>query len=228
MNPIASDLSDAVVVVTGGRGRLGRLVTERLLAAHARVAALDLVPPDDLPTGATPIGADLADEGAVADAFARIGAEIGAPAALVHTVGMWEGAPLTSTTLDAWERLIRVNLTSTFLCFREAARVMRRARAGGRLVAIASRQGADGAPAEQGAYSASKAGVIRLVESAAAEYRAEGITATAIAPSSMLFGDEDHDSRGVPAGRVADLCVYLCGAGGPVHNGSVLRSYGDG
>ncbi len=228
MNPIASDLTDAVVVITGARGRLGRIVADRMLAAGARVAALDLVPPDDLPPRAHPIGADLADEGAVADAFSRIGSELGVPAALVHTVGMWESAPLTSTTLDAWERLIRVNLTSTFLCFREAARVMRRAGAGGRLVAIASRQGADGAPAEQGGYSATKAGVVRLVEATAAEYAAEGITAAAIAPSSMLFGDEDHGSRGVPASRVADLCVYLCGAGGLVHNGSVLRSYGDG
>jgi NAD(P)-dependent dehydrogenase (short-subunit alcohol dehydrogenase family) len=223
-----TDLQGVVAVVTGARGRLGRLVAERLLASGAAVAALDLVPPDDLPDGVAPIGADLADEGAVAEAFESIEAQLGAPAALVHTVGMWEGAPLTATTLDAWERLIRVNLTSTFLCFREAARAMRRAGSGGRLVAIASRQGADRSPAEQGAYAASKAGVIRLVEAAAAEYAAEGITAAAIAPSMMLFGDEEHDARGVPAGSVADLCVHLCGVGGTVHNGTVLRAYGDG
>jgi NAD(P)-dependent dehydrogenase (short-subunit alcohol dehydrogenase family) len=221
------ELGGRVVVLTGARGRLGRIVAERLAAAGARVAALDVVPPDGLPAGVTAFGADLADEGEVAEAFQRVATEVGAPYALVHTIGMWDGSPLTATTLDAWERMIRVNLTSTFLCFREAARAMRRAHAGGRLVAIASRQGADGAPAEQGAYAASKAGVIRLVEASAAEYAAEGITAAAVAPSTMLFGDEGDGARGVPAERVADLCVYLCGAGGAVHNGAVLRAYGD-
>jgi NAD(P)-dependent dehydrogenase (short-subunit alcohol dehydrogenase family) len=223
-----SDLSNGIVVVTGARGRLGRLVSERLLQAGASVAALDVVPPDDLPDGAIPIGADLADEGDVAEAFSRIEEELGPPTGLVHTVGMWDGAPLTATTLDAWERVLRVNLTSTFLCFREASRAMRRAGSGGRLVAIASRQGADRGPAEQGAYAASKAGVMRLVEAAAAEYASEGITACAIAPSTILFGDEDHGSRGVPASAIVDLCLYLCGHGGPIHNGSVLRTYGDG
>jgi NAD(P)-dependent dehydrogenase (short-subunit alcohol dehydrogenase family) len=223
-----TDLSDGIVVVTGARGRLGRLVSERLLQAGASVAALDVVPPDDLPEGAIPIGADLADEGDVAEAFSRIEEELGTPTGLVHTVGMWDGAPLTATTLDAWERVLRVNLTSTFLCFREASRAMRRAGSGGRLVAIASRQGADRSPAEQGAYAASKAGVMRLVEAAAAEYASEGITACAIAPSTILFGDEDHGSRGVRASAIVDLCLYLCGDGGPVHNGTVLRTYGDG
>ena len=222
-----TNMSSRIVVVTGARGRLGRLVSERLLQSGAAVAALDVVPPDDLPAGAIPIGADLADEGDVAEAFTRIEDDLGAPTGLVHTVGMWDGAPLTATTLDAWERVLRVNLTSTFLCFREAARAMRRAGSGGRLVAIASRQGVERGPAEQGGYAASKAGVMRLVEAAAAEYASEGITACAIAPSMILFGDEDHGTRGVPASAIVDLCIYLCGDGGLVHNGSVLRAYGD-
>jgi NAD(P)-dependent dehydrogenase (short-subunit alcohol dehydrogenase family) len=228
VTPPQQNLGRAVVVVTGARGRLGRIVAEHLAAAGARVAALDLVPPDDLPAGIAAFGADLADEGEVAEAFERVTSQVGLPYGLVHTIGMWDGAPLTATTLDAWERIIRVNLTSTFLCFREAARGMRRASAGGRLVAIASRQGVDRGPAEQGAYAASKAGVVRLVESASAEYAAEGITAVGIAPSTLLFGDEAEGARGVPATSVADLCVYLCGAGGSIHNGTVLPAYGDG
>ncbi|HLA63143.1 MAG TPA: SDR family NAD(P)-dependent oxidoreductase [Rhodothermales bacterium] len=223
-----TDLSDSVVVVTGASGRLGRVVVAHLRAAGAAVAALDLVPPDDAGDGVLPVGADLADEGAVAEAFARVEAELGTPTALVHTVGMWAGAPLTATPLDAWERVLRVNLTSTFLCFREAARLMRRSGQGGRLVALASRQGADAAPAQQAGYAASKAGVVRLVEASAAEYAVDGIAAAAIAPSTILFGDEGEDARGVTAEVVASLCAYLCGPGGPVHSGTVLRAYGNG
>lgn len=224
----APDLTGAVAVVTGAGGRLGPVVVRRLREAGARVAALDLVLPDDVGEGVLPVAADLADEAAVAEAFARVEAELGAPAALVHTVGMWAGAPLTATPLDAWERVLRVNLTTAFLCVREAARLMRRAGRGGRLVAFSSRQGADGAPAEEAAYAAAKAGVVRLVEAAAAEYAADGITAAAIAPSTILFGDEEAGATGVTAEALADLCAYLCGPGGAVHNGAVLRAYADG
>lgn len=222
------DLTGSVAVVTGARGRLGRLVVRRLLEDGTRVAALDLVPPDDLPAGALALGADLADERAVAGALARVAREVGPPTALVHTVGMWNGGPLVETGLETWERVMRVNLTSAFLCFREAARVMLAGGRGGRLVGIASRQGADRAPAEQAAYAASKAGVVRLVEAMAAEYAGRGITAAAIAPSSILFGDEGPEVKGVAAEAVAELCAYLCGPGGAVHSGTVVRAYGTG
>lgn len=103
---------------------------------------------------------------------------------------------------------------------------MLRAGVPGQLVGIASGQGADRGVAQQAAYSASKAGVVRLVESVAAEYRDAGITAAAVAPSLILFGDEDPEARGVDVEEVAQLCVTLCGPAGTVHNGSVLRAYG--
>src|SRR5690606_29863362 len=114
-------------------------------------------------------------------------------------------------------------LTSTFLCFRAAVRLMQADRSGGRLVAIASRQGADGGVAEQAAYSASKAGVVRLVEAVAAEYAGTGITAAAVAPSTILFGGA---GAGVPAEQVAALCAYLCSDDGAAHAGTVVRAFG--
>lgn len=217
------DLSGRVVVVTGAHGRLGRVVARHLAEAGARVAGLDRAPHD---VGDLSVVADVTDEAAVADAFARVASDLGEPDGLVHTVGMWAGAPFAETALDAWQTVLDVNLTSTFVVFREAVRRMQASGHTGRLVAFASGQGADKGVAEQAAYSASKAGVVRLVESVAAEYRADEVSAAAVAPSMILFGDEEEGTRGVEADEVARLCVTLCGSAGGVHSGSVLRAYG--
>lgn len=219
---MTTDLADRLVLVTGAGGRLGRVLVQHLSASGARVAALDREVPTDLPDGARGYGADVTDEGSVAEAFAAVQSEMGTPWGLVHTVGMWDGAPLAETEAEAWDRVMRLNLTSAFLCVREAVRTM----VGGRIVAIASRQGADRAPAQQAAYAASKAGVVRLVEATAAEH--SDISAVAVAPSMILFGGEDDDTAGVSVEAIADLCVRLCGDAGPVHTGTTLRAYGTG
>lgn len=215
------DLHGAVVVVTGAAGRLGTAVAAHLARAGARVVAVDRTHAEP-PAGGRAVTADLTHESGAREAFA-LAAEAGPIAGLVHTVGMWNGSPLADTGLDAWETMLRVNLTSTFLAFREA---VRRMPDGGRLVAIAAGQGADRGVAEQAAYSASKAGVVRLVEATTAEYGPRGITAAAVAPSTILFGDEGDDARGVAVEDVAALCVRLCGPDGAVHAGATLRAYG--
>lgn len=216
-------LENTIIALTGAGGRLGSVITRKLLDAGATVAAIDVRPIDELPDGAASFNADLTDEASVARTFAQIEEELGPLGGLIHTVGMWGGAPFAETDLDSWEAMLTVNLTTTFLCFREAVRRMNGR--GGHLVAIASRQGADGGVAEQGPYSVAKAGVVRLVEAVAAEYDGR-ITAAAVAPSMILFGGEDEDARGVSVEAVADLCVYLCGEGGGIHNGQVIRAYG--
>jgi len=221
------DLANHVVVVNGAAGRLGRVVCAHLAAAGATVVAVDREAPEPPDAGERParfvgVAADVTDESGVRHAFA-VAAESGPITGLIHTVGMWAGAPLAETGLDAWETLLRVNLTSAFLAFREASRRMAD---GGRLVAIASGQGADRGVAEQAGYSASKAGVVRLVESATAELAPRGITAAAVAPSTILFGDEDPGTPGVAVDEIAALCVRLLGPDGAAHAGETIRAYG--
>jgi NAD(P)-dependent dehydrogenase (short-subunit alcohol dehydrogenase family) len=223
-----TDLSGKTVVLTGAFGRLGRILTRRLLDDGATVAGIDrhtadpVVDSDRLYL----VKADVGAERGVEQAFSRIEEAVGVPDALVHTVGMWDGQPFADTSLSDWETMLRVNLTSAFLCFREAVRRMQAGGAGeGRLVGIASRQGLEVGVAEQAAYSASKAGVVRLVEAVAAEYGGTGITAAAVAPSTILFGGE---GEGVSAERVAELCSVLCSDEGAAHNGEVIRAYGEG
>lgn len=216
-----TDLTDRIIVVTGAAGRLGRVVVRQLEAAGARVAALDRDAPDG---GALAQAVDVTDAQSVEQAFDAIEEELGAPDGVIHTVGMWKGEPFAETSVESWETVLRVNLMSTFLVFREAVRRMQ-GRAG-RLVGITSGQGADGGVAEQAAYSASKAGVLRVVESVAAEYVGTGLTAVALAPSTILFGDEDADAEGVPVEAVAGWCVRLCGSEAETLNGQVVRAYG--
>lgn len=218
------------VIVTGAAGRLGRFVVNRFAEEGAAIAAVVLdeaeassvALPDD---GASrTFIADTTDEEDVASIFDQVATHFGHIDALVHTVGGWDARPLLDTKLIDFNRLVRLNLHSTFLCFREAARHMRRR--GGRLIAFASGQGADGGVAEQIAYSAGKAGVVRLVEAVADEYNGTGLTAHAIAPSLILYGEADEGDDGVAAEQIADLCAYLCTDAGDALNGAVLRAFG--
>ncbi len=216
-------LDQKVVVITGSGGRLGRVVVQKLLDAGATVVGLDARSSSDVTDGVHSFVADLTNEIAVVDDFEQIKTNVGPVDGLIHTVGMWGGAPFVETEMATWETMLAVNLTSTFLTFREAAKQM--LERGGHLVAITSMQGADRAVAEQGPYSVTKAGVVRLVEAVAAEY--DGlITAAAVAPSMMLFGGEEPGTKGVDVSEVADLCVSLASEAGASHNGTVVRAYG--
>ncbi|HEX7072022.1 MAG TPA: SDR family oxidoreductase [Rhodothermales bacterium] len=203
------------VVVTGARGRLGRVLVPTLRDAGYR--AVEVARGD----GANVYEADLLDEASVVRCFDQIAEREGAIDALIHAVGTWDSTPIATTSLADWEGLLRTNLVTTFLCFREAARIMND---GGRLIAFSSGQGADRSLAQQSAYAAAKAGVIRLVESAAAEYRERRITAHAIAPSTILF--DDAGGKGVTASDLAAICLDVLSPTGAALNGQVIRAYG--
>ena len=220
----AKILGEAVVVITGAAGRLGSRMMQRFAGHGATIAAIDRDPcrlPENIP-GET-FQANVTDEAETVAVFRQIGERYGRVDVLIHTVGTWAGKPFLETSLDDWEQIMRVNLTSTVLCFREAARLMQDG--GGRLIGIASGQGADKGRGRQAGYSASKAGVVRVVEAVAEEFQGTGITAHAIAPSAILF-DEGGDQKGVSVFDLVDLAVYLSGPAGASLNGATLRAYG--
>ncbi|RMH64083.1 MAG: SDR family oxidoreductase [Bacteroidetes bacterium] len=227
------DLRGQVVVITGAGGRLGQRLVHRFARQGARIAAIVLdedearrIPfPEDEQAEGYAFPVDVTREELVETCFDQIAHQFGRLDALVHTVGAWDSRPLLGTSLDDWEHLMRINLTSSFLCFREAVRVMQRTGTGGRLIGIAAGQGADRGQARQSAYSAAKAGVIRLVESVAAELAGSGITAHAIAPSTILY-DAAPGEPGVAAEQIVSLCLYLCTPAGKGLNGATLRAYG--
>lgn len=221
-------LSKKVIVVTGASGRLGRRIVQQFAEEGASMAAVvrteeearALPFPDSGEGWAFPI--DLTDEKLVRAGFEQIRRHFDRIDAVIHTVGGWEARPLAETSAEEWKRILDVNLTSTFLCFREAVRVMD---GPGRLIAFSSRQGADAGAAQQGGYSAAKAGVMRLVESISAEYRDRGITAHAVAPSSILY---DEGAEGVDVDELIEVCRSIIGKTGPALSGATIRAYGTG
>jgi len=220
------DLKHKVIVISGAGGRLGRRLVEAFAGEGAQVAAIvrhEGAPhPANLP-GVRFFTADLSGEADAERCFAEIRAAFGGIDVLIHAVGTWNMKPLLETRLEDWEGLMRVNLTTAFLCFREAARAMQGR--GGRLIGFAAGQGVDQGRRQQAAYAASKAGVARLVEAVAAEYAGQGISAYAIAPSTILVGGEE-EQKGVKAEDLIDLCMYLCSPAGEALNGKTIRAYG--
>jgi NAD(P)-dependent dehydrogenase (short-subunit alcohol dehydrogenase family) len=207
-------LQNRVAVVTGGGRGIGRCVAEALAANGARVAALDLTPPD-LP-GILGVEADVSDEAAVDAAFAEIERQLGAPSVLVLNAGIMPLVPLEETSTELWERTLAINLTGAFFAARRALPGMR-ALGYGRVIGVGAAAGKSGG-ARSAAYAASKAGLMILVKSIAVEYAKDGITANIVAPAlidtGLLGGARDLAAR-VPVGRlgtpeeVAALVTFL-------------------
>lgn len=184
------DLSDRVVVVTGGNRGIGLGLArgvaragadvavwgrdaERNEAAVAELAALGVV--------ASAHRVDVADEAQVDAAMAATLGRHGKVDALVANAGIGGASPFVDQTLDGWRRVMEVNLDGAFLCLRAAARHLVDRGQGGALVATSSTSAVHGAPANQ-AYSCSKTALLALVRGLAVELARHGIRANSLMP----------------------------------------------
>jgi NAD(P)-dependent dehydrogenase (short-subunit alcohol dehydrogenase family) len=176
-------------LVTGAASGIGRAATLRLASEGARVLAVDWA--EDVEAvaggGVTAMRGDAGDEAFVTSAVARAVSEFGALDMLFANAGVGGGLTrLWETTVEEWERVLRVNLVGVFLAVREAAKVMMPAGRGA-MVLTASvagmRSGAGGVP-----YSASKAGVINLAQTSANQLAGTGIRVNALLPGLTETG----------------------------------------
>ncbi len=221
------DLSGKTALVTGATGAIGGGIARALHGQGATVAlsgtrreVLDALAAE-LKDRVHVLPCDLADKDAVEALVPGAEAAMGKLDILVANAGVNADNLFVSLTDEAWDKVIAVNLTATFRLTRAAVKTMMRRR-WGRVIGIASIVGFTGNPG-QGNYTASKAGLVGMMKSVAAEYAKRNVTANCIAPgiiaSAMIDRLNDKQREGivarVPAGRlgapgdVAAAAVYL-------------------
>ena len=208
------ELAQKHVVVTGGAGGLGGAVVARFRAAGATVH----VPLEG--------EVDLTDEEQVVDYYAKLPA---APWASVHLVGGFLWKPFAETTRVDLTKQLELNVTTLFLCAREAAKRM--GSAGGRLVNVSARTGLYPAKGMV-AYAAAKAAVAAITKGLADELADQKILVNAIAPSII---DTPANRTSIPGAdfskwpkpaELAEAIYYLASPSNTVTSGEILPVYG--
>ncbi|HZD25011.1 MAG TPA: glucose 1-dehydrogenase [Alphaproteobacteria bacterium] len=196
-------------LVTGAARGIGRAIAAELIEHGARVALID----SDAKAGeaaAAELGeaarfhaADVAIEAEVQAAVAAVTARFGRLDGLVNNAGISRNRPLAELTLDDWNRVLAVNLTSVFLFARAAAPHLALAPDGGAIVNLASTR-ALMSEADTEAYSASKGGIVALTHALAVslgpQVRVNCISPGWIHTKGPEPGAEDRAWH--PAGRV--------------------------
>ncbi|HEX3709827.1 MAG TPA: 3-oxoacyl-ACP reductase FabG [Pseudolabrys sp.] len=221
------DLTGKTALVTGATGAIGAAIARALHAQGATVAisgtrrdALDALA-GDLKDRVHVLPCDLTDAAAVETLVPDAEAKMTKLDILVANAGVNADNLFVSLTDEAWDKVIAVNLTATFRLTRAAVKTMMRRRYG-RVIGISSVVGFTGNPG-QGNYTASKAGMVGMMKSVAAEYAKRNVTANCIAPgvvaSAMIDRLNDKQRADimakVPAGKlgtpqdVAAAAVYL-------------------
>ena len=187
--PIKYDFTGRIAVVTGGAQGMGRAVVERLLDGGAAVAIWDRDQPLAEATASelaargkvVAVAVDVGDDKEVDAARAATVSRLGEVDILVNNAGVaGQNVNVADHPVAEWDRVIRINLRSQFLCCRAFVGGMV-ARNYGRIANVASIAGKEGNPTAS-AYSASKAGVIALTKSLAKETAGSNVSVNSIAP----------------------------------------------
>ncbi|MBL4868014.1 MAG: SDR family NAD(P)-dependent oxidoreductase [Pseudomonadales bacterium] len=233
------DFNNKVVIVTGAAGALGRAVTEHFLSRDASVACLDYS--EDLLTGAFPdskaksklftIVADLNQRTSCKEAIATIKNQFGQIDILANIAGgFMMGDPVHATNDETWDFLFNLNTRSIVYTSSEVVPIMLEQGAG-KIVNIAARAAVAGAK-NMGAYTASKAAVMRLTESMALELREQNINVNCILPGTIDTERNRSDmpnadySKWVPTSDLANVIGFLCSEESSAVNGAGIPVYG--
>ena len=240
--------SQRVALVTGAVGGLGRAIAERMakdgcqvIAADINVQAVRTVTDEMTAAGlpAAPLELDVANEASVARGFAEVQQRFGRLDILVNNAGI-PGPRLNveEMPLDAWQKVIDVNLTGIFLMCRAAIPMMR-GKGWGRIVNMASLVARGQPGLKRSHYTASKFGVIALSRTLADQLGPEGVTVNCVAPSRIVTAltiasganDPTYFDRAIaltPMGRlglpedIANAVAWLCSDKAAAITGDVI------
>lgn len=218
---VRADLSGKRALVTGASSGIGAAVAKALAANGAMVwvnhpeaatqEAAEIVVADIVGAGgeAQAIRADVSIESDVLAMFAMLGSvplDI-----LVNNAGIAHSSPIEALEVEDFDRLMSVHVRGTFLCTREALKIMY-VQNSGRIINTASQLAYIGAP-EFSHYTAAKGAILSFTRSLALEIGNRPITANCVAPGATMtpiLADVPEDildgiRQNIPAGRIADV-----------------------
>jgi NAD(P)-dependent dehydrogenase (short-subunit alcohol dehydrogenase family) len=206
-------LDDKVCVITGTASGIGATAAEMFEEEGATVVGVDVA---EGAAGSLKLQADVTDEDAVHEVYARVREELGRVDVLFNNAGISpeDDASVTDTSLEAWQRVQDVNLKSVFLCCKHGIPHLLEA-GGGSVINTASFVAVLGAAVSQISYTASKGGVLALSRELGVEFADRGVRVNALCPGPVntpllreLFAKDPERAAKrlvhVPMGRFAE------------------------
>jgi NAD(P)-dependent dehydrogenase (short-subunit alcohol dehydrogenase family) len=226
-------LDQKVALITGAKGGLGGSVTEAFLDAGATVVGVSRsIQASDFPHPRfTAMPAELSNANAARQLVDEVVAKLGRIDILVHLVGAFDGGKPVHETDDATlGRMLDINLKSAFYVARAVLPNMRN-QGSGRILAIGSRAAVEPSPGA-GAYAASKAALVSLIQTIASENKDCSITANVILPGTMdtpanrkAMAQADY-SKWVQPSQVANVLVTLASDSASQISSAAIPIYG--
>ena len=242
------DLTGRTALVTGGSRGLGLQVAEALGEAGARLVLTSRKAADleeavrhlqERGIDATSVAGDASDPADIERVCAEAIRRLTTVDILVNNAGATWGAPAEDHPLEAWDKVMNLNVRGVFLFSRTIAKESMIPRRNGRIIMMASIAGLAGTRGEPraAAYAASKGAVVNLTRALAGEWGRYGITVNALAPgffpSKMTKGalerlGADNVAALAPLGRIGDdedlkgAAVLLASRAGKHITGQIL------
>lgn len=233
-------MNNRVILITGPAGNLGGAVIRKFLPEQPHLILIDRHPTrlltdyQDLGRSSDHLlipGVDLVKKDDVMHAVEQAISTFGTIDCLVHTAGGFQmGESVAEITDESLDYLLDLNLKTTVNITRAVIPHMISNKSG-RIVTIGARPGVEG-KARMGAYSASKAAVLRLTESMAAELKGKGINVNSLIPGTI---DTPQNRKAMPSAdtsrwvspdSLADVIYFLCSSGARDIHGAAIPVFG--